>query len=294
MLLQLIIYLVRASLFCRRIRHFQSFDKLGNYLFSCGILQEANYLSNFLKFSNMKKLMLFYLFTILSLSLGAQEIWIESSLKGGYGVSFLHNSNIMNDDAYRYNIGKTYGFGAKLAVNFGPYNGLSIEGMYNNMQANFEYDLPVIGKQNNEISWKSVDAYLLYRYTRNRVFLELGPMYSFAKDFKQIDGETTYQNAGNFYEQNYLSGVFGWGGYLTGAETFSLGIGMRFHYALTDFVNDNGERQGYPNPVKTSNYADYKASHPAFVQLLLEFNFGIGRFAKAQCSKRMTFYRSRR
>lgn len=242
----------------------------------------------------MKKAFLLYVFTLLAVCLSGQEIWIESSVKGGYGISFLHNSNIVDDDSYRYNISTTYGIGGKLAVNFGPFNGISIEGMYNSLGQEFEYDLIGVKNLKNEITWKSVDAYLLYRYTRNRVFLELGPMYSFVQEVKQTDSGFEVQNAGDFYETNYLSGVFGWGGYLTSAETFSLGIGMRLHYGITDFVNSNGQDNGFPNPVRSKVYDSYKKTHPAFVQVLVELNFGIGRFAKAQCSKRMQFYRARR
>lgn len=242
----------------------------------------------------MKKTLLFSVLLLSTVVLTAQEIWIEASAKGGYGFSFLHNSNIVDDDSYSYKISSTYGFGGKLAVNFGPYHGVSVEGMYNSLSQDFEYDLATAKKLKNEITWKSVDTYLLYRYTRNRVFVEFGPMYSFVQEVKQTDNGVELQNVDNFYEKNYLSGVFGWGGYLTSAETFSLGIGMRLHYGLTDFISSDGQANGFPNPVKVSDYGSYKKSHPAFVQFLVEFNFGIGRFAKAQCSKRMNFYRARR
>lgn len=239
----------------------------------------------------MKKVFLFATLIVITLSASAQEIWIEAAAKGGYGISFLHNSNIIDDDSYNYKITPTYGFGAKLAVNFGPYHGISIDGIYNTLGQNFEYDLPTAKDLKNEISWKSVDAYLLYRYTRNRVFLELGPMYSFVQEVKQTNAGFDLENAGDFYEQNYLSGVFGWGGYLAGSETFSLVLGMRLHYGLTDFVNSDGQKLNLPTSIA---YPEYKKTRPAFVQLMMEFNFGIGRFAKAQCSKRMQFFRARR
>jgi hypothetical protein len=240
----------------------------------------------------MKKVFLFTILALAAFTTSAQEIWIEAAAKGGYGISFLHNANIIDDDSYNYKITPTYGFGAKLAVNFGPYHGISIDGMYNTLGQDFEYDLATVQDNQNEISWKSIDAYLLYRYTRNRVFLELGPMYSFVQEVKQTDAGFELANASDFYEQNYLSGVFGWGGYLAGSETFSLVLGMRLHYGLTDFINSDGQNLGLPNV--TANYADYKKSRPAFVQVMMEFNFGIGRFAKAQCSKRMQFFRARR
>ncbi|MFT4758885.1 MAG: hypothetical protein ACI9XO_000222 [Paraglaciecola sp.] len=250
-----------------------------------------SFIISLLNFTFMKKAFLFTLFTLITFCAFAQEIWIEAAAKGGYGISFLHNSNIIDDDSYNYKITSTYGFGAKLAVNFGPYHGISIDGIYNTLGQNFEYDLPGAKNLKNEISWKNLDAYFLYRYTRNRVFLELGPMYSFVQEVKQTDAGIEFQEAENNYEHNYLSGVFGWGGYLAGSETFSLVLGMRLHYGLTNFVNSDGQKLGLPNFV---NYPDNKKTRPAFIQVMMEFNFGIGRFAKAQCNKRMQFFRARR
>jgi len=240
----------------------------------------------------MKKTFLLSIFIGTLFTLSAQEIWIEAAAKGGYGVSFLYNSNIVNDDAYRYNITTTYGLGAKLAVNFGPYMGISIEGMYNDLGQEFEYDFAGVRNLNNTVEWKTVDTYLLYRYTRNRVFLELGPSYSFVQEVNQTDNGLDITEADQFYEKNYLTGVFGWGGYLTNAETFTLGIGMRLHWGLTNFVNDDGQALNFPAPTAVST--SDAITRPTFVQVLLEFNFGVGRFAKAQCSKRMQFFRARR
>lgn len=243
----------------------------------------------------MKRIILSVFTCLLFLQVSAQkEIWLEFALKGGGGASFLLNKNLLNDDFINYQITSNYGFGAKFAVNFGPFHGISIEGMYNNLGQDMTYDLAGIGTDlSNEISWKSIDTYLLYRYITNRVYLELGPMYSSVSKVEQNDNGVEGDVSDN-YTDSYLGGAFGFGGYIANAESFSLGIGIRATYGFQDFVSERGMGTGYPNPATGLTYDSYEKSNPAFVQFLVEFNFGLGRFAKAQCSKRMSFFRGGR
>lgn len=256
--------------------------------------EKISTIANFLiKTMNMKKFSLPFFLLIFAVSLTAQEVWLEAALKGGYGASFLVNKNILDDDSYNYHATPAYNFGGKLAVNFGPFNGISLEGFLTKAGQDFDYSLPLpLGDYENKISWKSLDALLLYRHINNRVYFELGPMYSTVRSVEQFDLETQLTNPKDNYEKNYLSGVLGFGGYVAGAETFSLGLGIRLHYGLTDFVNDKGKELGFPNP--SSNYESDAVTRPAFAEFMVEFNFGIGHWARTSCSERMKFFRSGR
>jgi hypothetical protein len=239
----------------------------------------------------MKKHLLLLLTSLACLTANAQEIWIEAGLKGGFGTSFLLNKNIADDRTYDYKITTMYGVGGKLSVNFGPYHGIAIEGLYNQAGQDFEYQLDgTQGDLENNIDWKSIDAYLLYRYIRNRVYVEVGPMYSLVRSVKQQDNGVELTDTEDFYEKNYLAGVFGFGGYIAGAETFSVGLGLRLSYGLGDFVSEAGREGGYPNPVHQNVYESPKNTHPIYGQFLVEFNFGIGHFAKTSCTERMKFF----
>lgn len=244
----------------------------------------------------MKKILFSLLVFACSLTLDAQEIWLETGVKGGPGLSFLYNKNIADDDTHNYLLSSMYGFGAKFAVNFGPNHGFSLEGLYNQSSQNMEYDNLFSNDLKNEITWKSIDAYLLYRYTSRSVFLELGPMYSMLQSIEQVDdGElVTPASVENFYTENYLAGVFGFGGLLFQSGTVSGGLGVRLHYGFGDFVSEAGQGDGFPNPNKTTNYDTVEDTTPIFAQLLFELNFGLGRFAPAGCGQRMKFYRGGR
>lgn len=242
----------------------------------------------------MKKHNLTLLTLLFCITLNAQEIWLETGLKGGGGTSFLLNKNILDDNSYRYLVTPTYGGGAKISLNFGPFHGLALEGMYNQSGQNFEFDTGVAKDLRNEISWKSIDAYLMYRYIRNRAYVEIGPMYSFVRSVEQTFGDIEVSNPGQYYEKNYLAGALGFGGYLAGSNTFTLGLGIRLHYGFTNFVSDAGTDLGFPNPGESLAYDSIEPTHPVFAQVLLEFNFGIGHWARTSCSKRMKFYGSGR
>lgn len=243
----------------------------------------------------MKNFTLAICFLLTSLAASAQEIWIEAALKGGYGASFLLNKNILNDDSYAYQVASGYNYGGKFAVNFGPYNGISVEGLLSKGGQKWQYDIPLIGTDLvNEIEWKSIDALLLFRHINNRVYFELGPKYSIVKSVSQTDGTVEFEDPKQNYADNYISGVLGFGGYITGTETFSLGLGLRFHYGLTDFVSDSGQKAGFPNPIKLADYESTAVTRPALAEFMIEFNFGIGHWAQSACSDRMRFHRSGR
>jgi hypothetical protein len=243
----------------------------------------------------MKRHLLLLSFLLFTLALTAQEIWLETGIKGGAGASFLLNKNIIDDSDYRYQFTPMYGAGAKVALNFGPFHGLALEGMYNQSGQDFEYQVPATNVDlQNQIKWKSIDAYLMYRFIRNRAYVEVGPMYSFIRSVEQNDMGVELSDPGRYYEKNYLAGVFGFGGYLAGSSTFTVGLGVRLHYGITDFVNDEGTELGFPNPGHSLFYDEITPTHPVFGQILLEFNFGIGHWAKTSCSKRMKFYGSGR
>lgn len=241
----------------------------------------------------MKKLTLTLSSLLFALVLNAQEIWLETALKGGAGMSFLMNKNILNDNTYRNALSPMYGFGAKVAVNFGAWHGIALEGLFNTSSQKWDYSLPnVTGDLQNEVKWNSLEMYLLYRYIRNRTYIEVGPMYSLIRSVEQTDNGVEIVDPDPFYENNYLAGVFGFGGYLGGSETFSVGLGIRVHYGFTDLVSEDGRAAGYPNPVRQNLYDSEASTHPLVAQLLLEFNFGIGHWAKTSCHERMKFFRN--
>ncbi|MBI1224199.1 MAG: hypothetical protein GC192_03090 [Bacteroidetes bacterium] len=238
----------------------------------------------------MKKFLI-PIFSVLFISqLSAQkEFWFELGAKGGVGLSFLTNKNIFDDNNYTYKMTLSNTLGAKFAANFGPTHSIMVEGLLSNLGQDFNYRL-VAGDNElkEEIDFKAIDLALLYRATIQRSYVEIGPVYSKLRSVKY----SSEADATKYFEDNYLSGLLGFGGYLGGAETFSVGMGLRFHYTFADLVNERGQAAGYPNPVKVLPYPSVEPSHFAWAEVMFELNFGVGHFAKTSCSER--FKRMRR
>lgn len=241
----------------------------------------------------MKKSILSLLAFLFCLNISAQEFWFEAGLKGGAGLSFLYNKNVVDDNDWDYTMTPMFGAGAKFSCNFGPYHGVFFEGLYNKSKQDFIYNTPISNDDfDYSIEWTSIDLYVLYRGIRNRTYFEIGPMYSLLQKVEQgTDGTLT--ESSDYYKSSYLGGALGFGGYVAGSETFSVGIGMRLNYAFGDIITDDGQTLGYPNVAKITAYETSEKSNIMFAQFLIEFNFGVGRFAKTACSERFKRIRRR-
>jgi len=239
-----------------------------------------------------------YFFVIAAILLGfhaeAQKIgmWFDVGLKGGYGPTLLVNNNVFNDRTYDHKITTGYGFGGKVGIYFNEFNGVTFDAMYSRAKQGFSYETSQGGGElNHDIEWNNLDLFLLYRMQQHGVYFEIGPAYSMVNKITQNDqGSPDVTDLTDFYNDTYWSGVVGFGGYVANSGRFTLMLGLRASYAVTDFVNETGKAGNYPNPNRTLEYESYKATHPLNVQLVLEANFGIGYFAKTCCSNRSTFF----
>ena len=243
----------------------------------------------------MKRTIISLLAFLFCLNLNAQEFWFEAGLKGGGGLSFLYNKNIVDDSNWDYALTPMYGVGAKFSCNFGPYHGVFFEGLYNKSGQDWTYNIATSTNDfDYSVEWQSIDLYVLYRGIRNRAYFEIGPRYSLIQKFEQTALMGTTETT-DFYESSYFGAALGFGGYIAGSETFSVGIGMRLNYGFGDIVNDKGlaEGNGFPNPVKDIAYETEEKTNIMFAQFLVEFNFGVGRFAKTACSERFKRIRRR-
>lgn len=237
----------------------------------------------------MKKLLLLLL-TIMISQANSQKIyaWWDCGVKAGYGLGGFYNSNLTKDDNYSYHLNTSYGLGAKFGMYFGLRNGITFDFIYSGYKQGFDYTESAIAENNHEIKWKTYDLALLYRNQSNGAYVELGPMYSLVNSVSNSDNLDGGNNVdvAKFYNKNYWSGVFGAGGYIAGTETFTLMMGLRLGYALTDFVNDDGKLANYPTPKQASGTAKESSTSPAFVQIVMEGNFALGYYGKTSCSKR--------
>ncbi len=231
----------------------------------------------------MSKYLIFTCFLLLSYTVANSQGWLSLGAKVMYGLNGFYNNNILNDEQHSYNLHGAPSFGAVAGINIGSTGVVNLEGLLlNNRQ---ELDFTENGdKSINAVEWNNVDLYLLYRfYTENGSHFELGPKMSFVRSVEQTLAEQP-QEVNNFYADNYVSAVAGLGGFITGSEDFTLKIGFRLEYAVTDLVSDAGEAAGYP--AFYQDYASYTQTHPFRAGVFLELNFSVGREGKYVCGRR--------
>lgn len=237
----------------------------------------------------MKKL--YFIVLILASIEAHSQVWFEAAGKVAYGYAGFLNSNIMDDDRVNYKLSPGLSYGGRFGINFGYYNGVSFEALLADNTQKFE----VAGQNggltvNYDINWKALDLYLLYRLYGQKTFLEVGPKLSQLRSISQSPAPDGVELVKGEDYQDYWSAALGFGTYIFGVYNFSLMLGARFEYALTDLVGDRGIEKGLPLhtlPV----YENYKKSSPYSVKIALEFNFGLGYFAKAACGQRGFFFK---
>jgi|GEM_PF-1039542 hypothetical protein len=261
----------------------------------------------------MKNHFLTLFLCVVFISSAQAQAWTAVGLKLGGGTSWLIDKNIFDDNTYVHDFSGAFNVGAKASLNLGANHSLSFEVMLAKMKQNFNYeftnDAMLRIESTNEIRWTNVDLYFLYRYYSQGAFSEFGIMSSRVQSVEQRDpfaGFTDYTDVTSNY-QNYLSGVFGGGAFVAGSDRFTLMLGIRIHYAFTDFISDAGndrdalaaQGQAFPYPntfrqdfsnLESDPYADARKTSPLLVEMIAEFNFGIGYFAKTICSGRVKWF----
>ncbi len=228
----------------------------------------------------MKKVLTTSIMVFLFFSAQSQ-VWFEVGGKAMYGMKGFYNDNIFNDRGHQYQFGSGLAYGGVLCINIADKNGFNIEGLLAKNEQKFEY-IANNDKITNDLNWKTLDLYLLYRHYSNSAFIELGPKYSKLNSISQSYGDPITLDGE--YNDSYFSAVFGFGGLITGSEFFTLKSGIRFEYALGDFVSEKGKAGGFP--AYYANYDKYTATHPFSAGVYLSLNFAIGAVAKAECGRR--------
>jgi len=208
------------------------------------------------------------------------QMFFDAGIKGAYGPTLMYNQNIFDDGEYDHVLTSGYGFGAKLGVHFASHHGFTFDYMNSTSRQNF--DLRGGGMHNYK--WKHNDLLLMYRYSGNGAYVEIGPEISFMSDVTSDNGGSQEVDVTPNFADNYKSIVFGFGSYLIGSDLVTLQAGVRLHWALDDMISEQGMENNYPATGRP--FPSYEKTKATAGQFMLELNYAFGRFAKASCSHR--------
>lgn len=243
----------------------------------------------------MKKLLVLCFVAMSTFSFGQKEIaWFDVGLKAMYGGGFFLNQAVSDSPDLDNSLAFTnaYSFGGKFGINRG-YNGLAVEVMLHNM--NSDNTIQLLGSDYQpQIDLSSLDLYLLFRNAANLGFFELGPKISFVREVQTLRENGVFESSADtdIYNSKNVSGVLSFGVNVIGTDgAFSGQIGLRFEYGFLDLVADAGQAARYPLPdVPDLQTRDYASTHPIFVGLVFEMNWGLGFYGVAQCGGRPKFF----
>ena len=212
------------------------------------------------------------------------QVWLELGPKGMMGMTGLANANINSDPDHDSSLGFATSLGGAAVLNFGPYHGLNVELLSAKYSHSMTYRGGGDGSQTVNMEWESLDAYLLYRFYRdNGAFAELGGKATYVGGAQQSLG-TDWADVEQNYTDQYFSGCFGVGGFVTSNRVLVVKTGLRAEYAFTDLISEQGQMENYPTFY--TNYENYEETRPFRVGFYLEVTFGVGGFAQSQCGSR--------
>ena len=212
------------------------------------------------------------------------QVWLELGPKGMMGMTGLANANINSDPDHDSSLGFATSLGGAAVLNFGPYHGLNVELLSAKYSHSMTYRGGDDGAQTINMEWESLDAYLLYRFYRdNGAFAELGGKATYVGGAQQSLG-TDWADAESNYTDQYFSGCFGVGGFVTSNRVLVVKTGLRAEYAFTDLISEQGQMENYPTFY--TSYDSYEETRPFRVGFYLEVTFGVGGFAQSQCGSR--------
>jgi len=212
------------------------------------------------------------------------QIWLEIGPKGMMGMTGIANANINNDPEHDSSLGFATSVGGVANINFGAYHGLSFE----MLSANYSHSMTYRGNPDDNVTinmeWNSLDMYLLYRFFRdNGAFAEIGGKATYLQGAQQSEG-TDWEDVSSKYADQYFSGCFGIGGFVTANRVLVVKTGLRAEYAFTDLISDEGQMENYPAEYTTFN--SYEETRPFRIGFYLEVTFGVGGLAQSQCGAR--------
>lgn len=229
----------------------------------------------------------------LSPALASDPPWFDIGARGSVRTTWLYNKNLINDKDVNYKITPGYSGGIKLGFNYESVS-LNIEALYSTYNQKFTGTGSTTW--NSETNLLYLEIPLLFRYTKETSYLEIGPQWSFLQKAQQsftVDGPQggTYTNkvTSEKYTPKVTGLVFGWGSNLFSTDGLSLSAGIRITHSFSDIISeDGGKGLNYFNPFSQAA-ASYRKTHITSAGIIINIDYDLGYFAKAKCSRKRRF-----
>jgi hypothetical protein len=269
-------------------------------------MRKINYSANNCQFSIKKiqktstGILLLFMLPLVSLA-GKNDKWVDCGLRGSFNSTWLLNLNVLNDKYSRYDFSFGYSAGARLGFNFSEELAIGVEGLFSQYSQKY-YSNSVSFSWNREIQIRAIDVPVLFKYTKDFSFVEIGPQFSFI----QNASETFTSNPVAAFDYNKADVIskfnstnigltFGWGSILWASGGLSISTGLRVNYFFTDLINDNGgQGKNYPFPVypgypPSEASKPYKSTNLSSVGIMVYIDYDLGYVVTSACKRSRKF-----
>jgi hypothetical protein len=229
---------------------------------------------------------------------GKNDKWVDCGLRGSFNSTWLWNSNVFNSKMIRYDFSFGYSAGAKLGFNFSESIAIGVEGLFSQYSQKY-YSNSSTYNWKKETQITTIDVPVLFKYTNDYSFVEIGPQFSFMQNATETLSSDPaaiydYQKADviSMFNPSNIGVAFGWGSILWATGGMSIATGLRINYFFTDLVKDKGAQgnnypaiPGYP----TQTAQDYKSTNLSSVGIMLYIDYDLGYMVTSTCKRSRKF-----
>ena len=235
----------------------------------------------------MRKVLTLTVIVFLTINSYAQS-WMDIGIKGGWGLNFLYNKNVLDDTQINEKFSSGFSVGGKLGWNFDDFHEVTIDVMFYNFTQQYKYNVyDSVSKASPEfdrsINFAGLQFMLLYRHNNDGRYVEIGPSLATMTKLSMTDDIATNlpTDIDKYMGKARMGFVFGFGGYVVGTDNFGITMGVRFNYDVSDAFTEDSK-----NFPAMRTYSSYTPSHPLTAMLVLEANLDFAYMAKAKCKNK--------
>jgi hypothetical protein len=230
---------------------------------------------------------------------GKNDTWFDCGLRGSYTSSWLINNNVINDKFIKYDFSFGYSAGIKLGFNFSEALAIGVEGLYSQYTQKFVSNTPGVNWK-NEVLINAFELPVLFKYTNESSYLEIGPQFLMIQKASQNFSSSTppgdfEKDAASIFTSPNVGLSFGVGSIIWATGGLSISTGIRLNYYFTDLINEKGgQGNNYPDPPypgypASAPMKSYKSTNLGSAGFLISIDYDLGYIVSSACKRSRKF-----
>ena len=219
------------------------------------------------------------------------QIWFDIGLNAGTGTSFIMQKEFYQENQVNFLPQLNTSYSAKIGINFSDHHAIIIDLGRNNRKYSIDQNevpnMDITETFRMDFGLSGFKIAPLYRNTKEGFFIEAGPEFgkivtSYVNDF----ADYTYED--EVFEEDFIRGVLGIGGYVLGNQRVTFVMGLRLMYDFTDLRSSYGQSISFP--LQNYQYSNSSALGAFDFQVNFELNISLGFLYRNKCGRRTLMF----